>query len=316
VALRAELDALPITETGAAPHRSRNRGCAHLCGHDGHMAMVMGVALGLRERPLRRGRLVCLFQPAEETGQGARAVSDDPRWRGLDPDYVFAIHNLPGYPLGRVLVRSGPFCAGSVGVVIKLVGCTSHAAYPERGRSPAAAMSRLLTGLVALPVDLEQGGRLALITVVHARLGELAFGTTPGQAEIMATLRADEEPVLDTLRQRVAALARREAAVDGLSCSLAWTDEFPITMNDDLATAVATRAALAAGLTTDEPDESPFRWSEDFGWLTRQTCGALIGLGSGVHQPVLHAPDFDFPDDLLPIGLRLWEALIEELGLR
>ncbi len=316
VVLRAELDALPITETATHDHLSVSPGRAHVCGHDGHMTMVAGVAMGLSQRPLRRGCLVCLFQPAEETGQGARGVCADHRWQELDPDYVFALHNLPGYPLGHVLLRAGPFCAGSVGLVVRLRGRTSHAAYPEQGCSPAAAMSRLLTGLVSLPVSMECQGRLALVTVVHARLGEVAFGTTPGEAEIMATLRAADADVLDELRRRAATLAHGEAAVDELTCELEWLDEFPVTENDDLATEVAGRAALAAGLATSEPDESPFRWSEDFGWFTSQTPGAIVGLGSGEDQPVLHAPDFDFPDALLPVGLRFWDALIEELGLR
>ncbi len=316
VALRAELDALPIQETADHDHASQRDGVAHLCGHDGHMAMLCGVALGLQERPLRRGRLVLLFQPAEETGEGARAVCADPRWQDLDADYVFALHNLPGYPLGHVLLRTGPFCAGSVGLVIRLEGRTSHAAYPEKGRSPANAMSRLLTELVTLPLDLERAGVLALVTVVHARLGEVAFGTTPGEAEIMATLRSDDEAVLEDLQARAVALAGNVADEEGLRCALDWVDEFPVTENEDLAVAVADRAALAAGLSIDEPDESPFRWSEDFGWFTRQTSGAVIGVGSGENQPGLHAPDFDFPDELLPVGLRFWDALIEELGLR
>lgn len=316
VVLRAELDALPIQETAAHDHVSRRRGVAHLCGHDGHMAMLCGVALGLHERPLRRGRLVLLFQPAEEIGEGARRICADPRWRDLGADYVFALHNLPGYPLGRILLRAGSFCAGSVGLVVRLEGRTSHAAYPEQGRSPAVAMSRLLTGLVAVPVDLEREGSLALVTVVHARLGEVAFGTTPGKAEIMATLRSDQEVVLEELRARAAALATATATAEGLRCSLEWVDEFPVTENDDLAVATAAHAAVAVGLETGEPVDSPFRWSEDFGWFTRQTAGAVIGLGSGEDQPVLHASDFDFPDALLPVGLRFWDALIEELGLR
>ena len=316
VVLRAELDALPVTEIGDHDHASQNPGRAHACGHDGHLAMVCGVALGLEKRPLRRGRLVCLFQPAEETGQGARLITNDPRWRDLAADYVFALHNLPGYPLGHVLLRDGPFCAGSVGLVIRLRGRTSHAAFPEQGRSPALAMSRLLSKLVSLPVDLERHGELALVTVIHARLGEVAFGTTPGNAEIMATLRSDLEPTLAELRRRAAALAEAEAAADHLGCELSWVDEFPVTENDDLAVAIAAKVATSAGLKAAEPEDSPFRWSEDFGWYTHEASAAIIGLGAGRNQPGLHAPDFDFPDALLPVGLRFYEALLDDLGLR
>ncbi len=316
VVFRAELDALPIQETGAPPHASRRPGTAHACGHDGHMAALAGVALALRQRPLQRGNLVLLFQPAEETGDGARSVIADPRWQDLAVDRCFAIHNLPGYPLGQVLVREGVFTAGSVGLVIRLEGRTAHAAYPEQGLSPAPAMSRLLTDLVALPARLALPTDLALVTVVHATLGDLAFGTSPGKAEIMCTLRADSQEVLDRLRQEAARLAGQAAAADGLGHTLSWVEEFPVTENDDVAVAVVRQAAARLNLMVDEPRESPFRWSEDFGWFTREAEGALIGLGSGRRHPVLHAPDFDFPDDLLPLAVGLYLAILTELGMR
>lgn len=315
VALRAELDALPITEVGDWPHASRRSGVAHACGHDGHMAAIAGVALALRTRPLERGHLVLLLQPAEETGQGARAIVDDPRWQGLGVDHCYAIHNLPGYPLGQVLLREGAFTAGSVGLVIRLQGRTAHAAYPEQGLSPALAMSRLVTDLVALPTRLDLPGSLGLVTVVHARLGDVAFGTSPGNAEIMCTLRADNEEALSALRQEAVREAEANAAADGLACALSWVEEFPVTENDALAVAVVQAAAARLGLEVAEPEESPFRWSEDFGWFTREATGALFGLGSGVDQPVLHAPDYDFPDELLPTAVDLYMAILAELGL-
>lgn len=315
VVLRAELDALPITETGDHSHASRNAGVAHLCGHDGHMTALCGVALRRRETPLRRGRLVLLFQPAEETGQGARAVAAEPRWADLMVDHCYAIHNLPGHPLGKVLVREGAFTAGSVGLVAELIGRTAHAAYPERGLSPAQAMSRLVTELVSLPTRLDLDDSLALATIVHARLGEVAFGTSPGQAEIMATLRADRDDTLAALKVAAGDLIARETARDGLEFGLRWVEEFPVTSNDAIAVAAVRSAAATLGYACAEPDESPFRWSEDFGWLLADSTGALIGLGAGVDQPVLHAPDFDYPDALTPLAINLYEAILAELGL-
>lgn len=315
VALRAELDALPIQETGDHPHASQHEGVAHLCGHDGHMAALCGVGLRRRVRPLTRGRLVLLFQPAEETGKGARAVAEDPRWQELAIDHIIGVHNLPGHPLGEVVVREGVFTAGSVGLIIRLQGRTAHAAYPEKGLSPSLALSRLVPGLAALPCDLDDDAGLAMVTVVHARLGDIAFGTSPGRAEIMATLRGANETTLAELQGRAAGLARREAAQDGLRCRVEWVEEFPVTENDDLAVAVARRAAEATGLRATEPSESPFRWSEDFGWLTRGISGALIGLGSGRDQPALHSPDFDYPDALLDTAVAFQEAVLTEYGL-
>lgn len=315
LALRAELDALPIQEHNPLPYASRRTGVAHLCGHDGHMAMLCGLARSLRDSPLVRGRLVLLFQAAEETGKGASAVLTDQRWQQLQVDRIFALHNMPGYPLGEILLRAGAITAGSVGLVIRLQGRTAHAAYPEQGLSPAMAMSRLVPGLVTLPIDLEAQGHLALVTVVHASLGTVAFGTAPGEAEVMATLRSDNEAVLAELRRRAAALAVAEADRDGLACELAWVEEFSVTQNDPGAVEIARRAAQAAALPTAHPSESPFRWSEDLGRLTRAIPGALIGVGAGSEQPVLHAPDYDFPDALLPIGLRFYRALLAELGM-
>ncbi len=310
VVLRAELDALPIRETGAPAHRSTCDGVAHLCGHDGHLAILCGVGLVLRTTPPARGKVVLLAQPAEETGEGARAIVDDPRYRALAPAWIFALHNLPGYPFGEVLVREGPFTAGSIGLVVRLRGRTAHAAYPEQGASPARAMADLVTGLVTLPIAVEARGELALVTVVHAHLGEVAFGTSPGDAEVMATLRAARPAVLDELREAAAALARATASRDQLDLDLTWVEEFPPVINHPDAVRLAETAARRAGLRLAAPAENPFRWSEDFGWFLSQTPGALIGFGAGRSQPPLHAGNYDFPDRLIRNAVDFWAAVI------
>jgi metal-dependent amidase/aminoacylase/carboxypeptidase family protein len=330
VVLRAELDALPITERSAGlPYRSQRPGVAHLCGHDGHMAMVAGLAPWLRQRPPTRGRVALLFQPAEETGAGARRVVEDRRYRSLAPRWVFALHNLPGYAEGAVLLKSGPLTAASIGLEIRLQGRTAHAAHPERGCSPAAAVSRLVPRLATLGAGTGDAGSgaagpggaevqgadaLALVTVVHIRVGERTFGTAPGQGEILATLRAGDDAGLAALRTAAAAVVQEEAVRDGLAVELAWQDEFPATVNDPAAIALVRRTCRELGILTSVPAESPFRWSEDFGAYLRDTPGALIGLGAGEDHPDLHAPDFDFPDALLPRGLELLARLVE-LGL-
>ncbi len=313
VVLRAELDALPIAETIDLAHASLTPGTAHKCGHDGHMAMLLAVAHRLAAAPPARGRAVLLFQPAEETGQGARAVAADPRLKALEPDWLFALHNLPGYPEGAVLVREGAFCAGSAGLTVRLSGATSHAAYPEQGRSPDRAMAELVTGLACLPIPGEARGELSLVTVVHARLGAPRFGTTPGDAEVLATLRAADDGVLARLKAEAEALAARIAAAHGLAADCAWSEEFPVTANDPEAAALVAAAALDAGLEPDAPDESPFRWSEDFGVLAGLGRSAMFGLGAGEAQPPLHAERYDFPDGILEAGVDLWLALLGRL---
>ena len=128
--------------------------------------------------------------------------------------------------------------------------------------------------------------------------------------------RSDDDAVLDELKRRAVALAHGEAIADGLNCEIAWVEEFPVAVNHARSVVHARRAARAAGLVIDRQLESPFRWSEDFGWFMRETPGTLVGLGAGEDQPVLHAPDYDFPDALLPFGVRFYEALLSELGLR
>ncbi|MBK9775707.1 MAG: amidohydrolase [bacterium] len=303
VLLRAELDAIPVPETLDLAYRSRTPGIAHKCGHDGHMTMLLGVARRLAVKAPARGRLVLLFQPAEETGTGAAAVVADPRLSRLRPDWLFALHNLPGYDLGRVLVRPGAFAAGSAGLRVRLRGRTAHAAEPGKGRSPDQALGELIMTLVTLPPS--EGDALELVTVTHARLGEPAFGIAPGDAELLATLRADDDVALASLQRRAATAARAAARRHGLTCSLAWEEVFPVTWNDAQAVALVREAARAAGLPLARPRESAFRWSEDFGVLARLGHGALFGLGAGRRRPGLHAERYDFNDALLPLGVDL-----------
>jgi len=229
VMFRAEIDAVPVQEDNDADHRSNRSGVAHACGHDGHVAIVAGLAAKLHRHPPRRGRVALLFQPAEETGAGALGVLEDARFESIAPDWVFALHNLPRENFGEVQIKSGPFAAGSVGSILHFRGKTSHAAYPEQGQSPAPAVAQLIQDLEALPDSVEAGNGIAKLTVIHARIGEAAFGTTPGEAEVMSTLRSDREDVLDRLREGVVDQAQGIAQAHGLEHHHSWTDHFPVT---------------------------------------------------------------------------------------
>ena len=308
--LRAELDALPIDETLDLDHASFTPGVAHKCGHDGHMAMLLGVARRLADAPPRAGRCVLLFQPAEETGAGAAALLADPRFTTLRPDWIFALHNLPGYPENAVLIKEGSFAAASAGLTVRLSGRTSHAAYPEQGCSPDRALAGLTLDLINLPDPWRKSGRLALVTVVHSRLGRPAFGVTPGEAELLATLRADDDALLAELKEAAGAAAERQALDHGLTAALSFSEEFPATTNHPQATELARRAAGRSGLEILLPQESPFRWSEDFGRLAALGKGAMIGLGAGVDHPALHAERYDFNDNSLTCGVELLQNLV------
>jgi len=312
IMLRAELDALPLDESTDNPWPSENNGCAHKCGHDGHMAILAGVARRLQAHPPTCGSVILLFQPAEETGAGALALLNDPKFTALKPDWIFALHNLPGHPTWSILTRAGAFAAGSVGVRIKLQGSTSHAAYPEQGQSPDLAMAELVMGLVNLGNDSED--HLALVTVVHARLGEANFGISPGDAEVLATIRSDKNEVLQDLKSKAAQLAEIISDKNCLNYDVEYCEEFPVTINHPDAVSIINQVAEELDLDLDSPEESPFRWSEDFGFLTQWTKGAMLGLGAGIEHPVLHGQDFDFNDDLLLPGVKIMEGICRLLA--
>lgn len=312
VLIRCELDALPIPDGNDLEYRSQHPEAGHKCGHDGHMAIVCGVARALKDRQVQKGEVLLLFQPAEETGEGAAGVIKDKRFAALNPDYVFALHNLPGFRQNQIIIKEGAFAAASVGLIVRLRGATSHAAHPEQGRSPALATAQLIESLSALPQFHTPLELAAKVTVVHARLGEQAFGTSPGYAEVMATLRTYSDEALDVLKQKAEATAVRLAHTYDLEPETEWVEAFPATHNDEEAVSLLRQVAEEQEREILEKAE-PFGWSEDFGHFTRKYKGALFGLGAGRQQPALHAPDYDFPDRLIPAGVSMFMGIIERL---
>ena len=314
VMVRAELDGLPIEELSEAPHRSATPGKAHLCGHDGHMAILAALARGLgRQRP-RRGRAILMFQPAEEDGSGAAAVVADPRFPEIAPDLAFALHNLPGMPFGKAAIIEGPVSCASRGMRIVLAGKTAHASMPEFGLSPVDAMARLMPALTALGRGGPMDEGFTLVTVTHARIGEPAFGIAPAHGEIWATLRTLTDAGMDGLRTRAEHLAEEAAREHGLGLQITYHDVFRHNENAPEAVARLRRALEAEGVPYDRGD-LPMRPSEDFGHFGANAPAAMFFLGAGESYPSLHNPDYDFPDDLIGIGARVFmRALRDVLG--
>jgi amidohydrolase len=314
VLLRAELDALPINELTDLPHASAHPGRGHLCGHDGHMACLMGVARALsRDRP-KTGRVILLFQPAEEDGSGAAAVLADARFAALQPDWAFAFHNYPGVPLGQALLAPGPVNCASLGLRIALTGKTAHASQPEAGLSPAPAMAAMIPALAALG----QGGALTpayrLVTLTHARLGAPAFGIAPAEGELWATLRTLTDDAMSDLLTSAETLARTTAQAHGLTCDVTLHDRFEACVNDAAATACLERALVANNISF-APGDLPMRASEDFGRFGASARAAMVFLGAGADHPRLHNPDYDFPDVLIAPGASvLWHAARQITG--
>lgn len=308
--VRAELDALPILENGNLPHKSKKNGISHACGHDGHMAILCGVGLKLSKKRPKKGRVVLLFQPSEETGMGAQQVVKSHNYRKIKPDFAFALHNLPGYDFGEVVVKNGAFTAASKGMIIKLKGRTSHAAHPENALSPANAMCRVISGLQKLPEKIKT---FSLVTIIHAKLGKVDFGTTPGAARVMATLRTFDNAVMHTLTENAVNIAQHISKETGLECKIGFTEEFQVVENETEALSFVEKAADKLQL-KKRTATTPFRWSEDFGFLSAKTKSALFGLGAGKTHPQLHENGYDFPDELLPIGVDMFCTIIKKLN--
>lgn len=295
--IRCELDALPIVETGQPAWRSERAGVAHLCGHDGHMAVLYAVARVLSRQPPDT-RVILLFQPAEETGQGARAVIEDARFDTLGADMAVSLHNMPGLPLGAVALKEGPVNCASRGLRVRLWGRTAHASEPEKGVSPGLALARLIADFGALSRDLPtEHPDFRLATVTHARLGVPAFGVAPGEGEIMVTLRTLLDDRMAALEAEARALVARAAT--GLTADITVHEAFGHCVNAPEAVALLERATQGCRRVSEG---MPMRASEDFGRFGADMPAAMLFLGAGETCPPLHAPDYDFPDALIGTG--------------
>ena len=309
---RSELDALPITEKTGLPYASLNNHVAHSCGHDGHMAIISGLASKIAQNPPVKGKAVVLFQPAEEVEQGAKDVVEDPAFKKIEPDYIFALHNIPGVAKHTILLKKGSFAAASKGMTVRFIGKTSHAAEPEKGLNPAMAISKIIEHLDKLKRNKALFNDFILLTIIHIRLGEIAFGTSPGKAEIMITLRAFENEDMDVLTEQTEQIVHKIAKDEQLKVEISYNEIFPATVNHNQCVDLIEQAAIENQYKI-EYLETPFKWSEDFGYYTEKYKGGFFGLGAGENQPALHNPDYDFPDDIIETGINLFYTIYKKI---
>lgn len=305
---RCELDALPIRELGNPTYKSQVNGKAHLCGHDGHMAIICGLGEKLAKKRPESGEVVLLFQPAEETGEGAKRILKDPRFGFIHPDFAFALHNLPGYPLHQIITRQGTFAAGSTGVTYHFEGKTSHAAHPDHGINPAPAISQLV---LDIPNVINGLNGFGLATVIQITVGSPAFGTSAGSGSLSLTLRAFDQDVLEKMKSHMEEKANSLAKMNGLKLAINYQESFAVSTNHPKAAAIAETAFQSLGLEIVEKPE-PFRWSEDFGLFSQYCPSYLFGLGAGENCPQLHEPTYDFPDELIRTGVRIFERMVRD----
>jgi amidohydrolase len=307
VIFRAELDALPIREDAdSLDYASKHEGKSHKCGHDGHMTMVCGLGLLVEKNPLADIQVGLLFQPAEETGEGAELVKKSQAFQDFNPDVIYALHNLPEHPFGQVMIKSGSMCMASTGVWLHIEGATSHAAEPFAGTSPLPVLQDCQK---VWQYERERNGKLQVSTIVHLQLGEPAFGTTPGSMKVALTLRAETDADLNVMLDELRKQTNDSAKKHHLSVKMQTVEAFAAVMNTDEETEEVITAA--ENLNYDHTImDAPTRWSEDVGELFKGKKGALFCLGSGENTPVLHHPTYDFPDKLIPYGSQMYYQLL------
>lgn len=313
IGLRADMDALPIRETGTHGHVSLNQDVMHACGHDGHMAMLLGAAETLSRAADFDGTVVFLFQPNEEHGLGARAMIDEGVLDRFPIDEVYAIHNLPGAPVGQVSTRSGQICASESLFEIEITGRGGHASMPHVGVDAITVGAEMVLALQTIVSRKLAPGAGAVVSVTEF-LTDGQRNVLPGHATLRGDVRArlseDRDAVVQFMRQIVDGVA----AVHGVSASMSFNTEFIETINAPAPTEAVVRAARAAGLETIG-DRPPMSFSEDFAHFSDAVPGCFLLLGNGEtgpHGQPLHSADYDFNDALLPIGAAFWSELVRD----
>lgn len=312
IAIRCEIDALPIDEVNEFAHRSLFKGVSHKCGHDGHTAIVSGLVFWLKQQSFRLGKVILLFQPAEEIGTGAEAVLKDTRFLQLNPDYIFALHNLPGEEVNTIIQIHNVFSATVQSMSIHLNGKIAHASEPENGINPAIAIAELIQAFDKLNLPNTADAAFTLLTPVYINLGEKAYGISAGEGELHYTFRTWTEKEMQKLKANLQGIISEVCKKHLLQFSINWFDYFPAVVNDDECNTLIAQAANTHGLrTVIKP--TPIKWGDDFGWFSKKYKTGFFGLGAGLTTPALHHNDYDFPDELISTGVKMFTEIIKEI---
>jgi hippurate hydrolase len=311
--LRADMDALPISEASGREWASQRPGLMHACGHDGHTAMLLAAGRRLAEDGGFDGTLHLIFQPAEEGGGGALRMMADGLFERFPCDAVFAMHNMPGVPQGHLVLREGAAMASSDYATITLTGTGGHGAMPQHAADPIVAAASLVMALqtvVSRNVDPLQA---AVVTVGALHAGQ-ANNVIPATATLELSVRALDRGVRALLEQRIRALAEAQAASFGVRAEVAWRPGYAVLVNS----AAETEFARAVALELLGPDRvtlqgPPLTGSEDFAFMLEQRPGSylLIGNGDGPGSCMVHNPGFDFNDDNIAVGSAFWVRLAQ-----
>jgi hippurate hydrolase len=320
IGLRADIDALPVTEQNTFPHASRHPGRMHACGHDGHTAMLLAAAQHLAATRDFEGTVYLVFQPAEEGGGGAREMIRDGLFERFPMEAIFGVHNWPGMAVGQFAIKQGPCFASSNEFEITIVGKGSHAAMPHLGIDPVPIACHLVQSFQTIltrnvrPID------TGVISVTMIEAG-VATNVVPDRVTIQGTVRTFTTEVLDLIESRMRQMAEHVCAAHGATAQFSFSRNYPPTINHPTETEFV-RAVMGEVVgPTNVQEFEPTMGAEDFSFFLQAVPGAyfLIGNGDGAHREgghglgpcMLHNPSYDFNDQLIPLGATLWVKLAQ-----
>lgn len=315
IGLRADIDALPITETSGVEWASKTPGVMHACGHDGHTATLLLAARAIARDPgtylsSNGSTLHLIFQPAEENDAGAQAMIKDGLFKRFECDAVYAIHNWPTLPQSQVVARDGEMMAAFAVFSITISGRGGHAAMPEQSDGVIAATARITAALQEIPArdlaPLDSG----VVSITQVNAGT-AWNVCPSQAQLRGTARWYSQAVGNQIELSLNRIVNGIAAAHGCTAEVSYDRRYPATINTPENAILVRNIAKELGL--EIPASPPSMASEDFSFMLNEKPGAYIWLGAAKETPTpgLHHPSFDFNDAILPIGARLWVALVE-----
>jgi hippurate hydrolase len=308
VALRADMDALPIDEATGAPWSSRRPGVMHACGHDGHTAMLLGAARHLCATREFDGTALVVFQPAEESGGGGLAMVEDGLMERWGVTEIYALHNWPGRPLGSFAIRPGPFFAATDQFEIVVEGRGGHAARPQETVDPIVAAAQMVMALQTVASRNADPVEQIVVSVTAVESSSKAFNVIPARVTLRGTVRTLSDALRDLAQDRIPAIARATAQALGAEAQVEWRRGYPVMVNHQAETEHARAVAIAlAGAC----DEAPLvMGGEDFAYMLAQRPGAYILLGNGDSAPV-HHPAYDFNDAAIPWGCAWLVGMVE-----